>query len=141
MVGKESMYQQLPCTMFKKLAWMYSVTFLLIGILGLVPATSTGGLIFGIFSTNVVFCIVYLISGLLAVLAAWAPNDRARLYFKALGIIYAVVAIAGFVQGDVVFGVMATNVTDNVLNLVLAVVALWAGFGAKIESPMPVASM
>ena len=58
---------------------------------------------------------------------------RARLYFKVFGIVYALITVLGFIQGNTVLGLMAVNMADNLLNLVIALVALWAGFGSKEE--------
>lgn len=116
--------------MLQKLAWVFGVIFIVIGLLGLVPSFAVGGLLFGTFSVNTMFSAVYIISGLLAMAAAWRGGHSTQLYFKVFGVLYAIATVAGFLQGDTVLGVMTTNTADNVLNLVLAAVALWAGFGA-----------
>jgi len=122
--------------MIKKLAWVFGIVFIVIGILGLMPTFTSGGMLFGVFSLDVMLSAVYLISGILAILAVWGTGSYTQLYFKVFGVVYAIITIIGFIQGDTVLGLMTVNTADNVLNLVIAAVALWAGFGARAESGM-----
>ena len=78
--------------------------------------------------------VIYIATGALAILAARQGAFRARLYFKVFGIIYALITVLGLIQGNTVLGLMAVNMADNLLNLVIALVALWAGFGSKEEA-------
>lgn len=122
--------------MLQKLAWVFGIVFILIGILGFIPAVTPGGLLLGIFSVDAMHNVVHLVSGVLAILAAWSSVSYSRLYFKVFGVVYAIVTVIGFVQGDTILGLMMVNMADNVLHLVIAAVALWAGFGMKSESAM-----
>jgi hypothetical protein len=117
--------------MVQKLAWVFGIVFIIIGILGFIPSLVPGGLLLGIFSVDAMHNVVHLISGILAIGAAWSSASYSRLYFKVFGVVYALVTIIGFVQGDTILGLMMINTADNVLHLVIAVVALWAGFGMK----------
>jgi len=121
--------------MLQKLAWVFGVIFILIGVIGFVPAAAPGGLLLGIFSVDSLHNTIHLLSGVIVILAALGSASYARLYFKVFGIIYALVAILGFVFGGEVFGMMM-NTADNLLHVVIAVVALWAGFGTKDSMPM-----
>lgn len=123
--------------MIQKLAWLFGIVFIVIGILGFVPALVSGGLLFGIFSVDAMHNTVHLLSGVLAILAALGAGSYARLYFKVFGVVYAIVTVIGFIQGDTILGLMTVNMADNVLHLVIAAVALWAGFGAKGQAPTP----
>jgi hypothetical protein len=116
--------------MVQKLAWVFGIVFLIVGVLGFVPALTPGGHLLGIFEVDPLHNVIHLLSGVLALGAAWA-GSYARLYFQVFGIVYAVVAVAGFLQGDTVLGLIATNTADHVLHLAIAAVALWAGFGMK----------
>lgn len=123
--------------MIQKLAWVFGIVFIVIGILGFIPSLVPGGLLLGVFSVDAMHNIVHLVSGVLAILAAWGSVRYARLYFKVFGIVYALVTVIGFIQGDTILGLMMINTADNFLHLVTAVVALWAGFGVKADAPMP----
>jgi hypothetical protein len=53
------------------------------------------------------------------------------LYFQVFGVVYGLVTVVGFLQGDTVLGLIGVNMADNVLHLAIAAVALYAGFGMK----------
>ena len=55
------------------------------------------------------------------------------LALKIVGVIYGIVAVLGFVMGDMVFGI-AMNMADHWLHVVLAIVILYAGFGLPAET-------
>lgn len=121
--------------MIQKLAWVFGIVFLLVGVAGFVPALTVDGMLLGIFEVDPLHNVIHLLSGILALGAVLAGN-YARLYFQVFGVVYAFVAVIGFLQGDSVLGLIATNTADHMLHLVIAVVALWAGFGVK-EGAMP----
>ena len=126
--------------MIQKLAWVFGIVFLAVGVLGYVPAATPGGLLLGLFMVDPLHNVIHIASGLL-VLGAVLMGNYARLYFQVFGVVYAVVAVVGFIQGDTVLGLIMTNMADHVLHLVIAAVALWAGFGMKERSGMMAASM
>ncbi len=122
--------------MIQKMAWAFGVFFLLLGILGLVPSLAPGESLFGTFAVDVMGNAVYLLTGALAILAAWGSGLYARLYFKVFGLVYAIVTVIGFISGDTILGLMTVNTADNFLHLLIALIALWAGFGAKPDTRM-----
>ncbi len=110
-------------------AFVLGVVLLIVGVLGYVPNPIVGPV--GIFLTNNLHNLVHIISGiflLLGVYTALTPG----LALKILGVVYAIVAILGFVMmkgGDgMMFGI-AMNTMDHWLHVVLAIVILAAGFG------------
>ena len=119
--------------MTQKIALVFGVVFIILGGLGFVPGVAAGGLLLGMFSLDVMHSVVYLISGVVAIVAGWHSDAYARLYFKVFGIVYAIFTVAGLLQGDTILGLMATNIGDNLLDLVAAAIALWLGFGAAEE--------
>ncbi len=121
--------------MVQKLAWVFGIVLLLVGILGYVPGITSNGLLLGLFMVDGLHNIIHLLTGLLAVGAAWGTGAYSRLYFKVFGVVYGLVTILGFIQGDNVLGLFMVNTMDNLLHLVIAAVALWAGFFAKAEVP------
>jgi hypothetical protein len=113
----------------RNVAFVLGVIMLIVGVLGYVPNPIVGPT--GFFVTNNLHNLVHIISGiflLLGVYTALTPG----LALKILGIVYAIVAICGFVimkGGDgVMFGI-AMNMMDHWLHVVLAIVILAAGFG------------
>jgi len=113
----------------KTAAFALGVILIIAGVLGYIPNPVVGPT--GIFVTNNMHNLVHIISGiflLIGVYSALTPS----LALKILGVVYAIVAILGFVMmhgGDgVMFGI-AMNRLDHWLHVVLAVVILAAGFG------------
>ena len=123
------------------LAWIFGVVLTLVGILGFVPGiTSADGMLLGLFMTDGIHNIIHVITGLAALAAAWGMFST-RLYFQVFGVVYGLVTIIGFLQGVTVLGLITVNMADNVLHLLIAAVALWAGFGMKESGGMSMGGM
>lgn len=124
--------------MLKKAAMVVGAVFLLIGILGFVPGVTVDSdgvkKLLGIFQVDAVHNLVHIVSGL-AALAASQRVDWSRLFFQAMGVVYALVTVVGFMVGDggSVLGLFHVNVADNLLHLVLAAAFLYLGFGVPAE--------
>ena len=118
--------------MIKKVAIVFGVVFVLIGILGFVPGiTTSDGLLLGIFNVNAVHNIVHLLSGIVA-LAAASSEKNSKMYFQIFGVVYALVAVLGFYyQGNEILGLVASNMYDTYLHVLIALVALYFGFASK----------
>lgn len=113
----------------RNVAFVLGVIMLIVGVLGYVPNPIVGPR--GFFVTNNLHNLVHILSGiflLLGVYTALTPS----LALKILGVVYAIVAVCGFVVmkgGDgLMFGI-AMNMMDHWLHVVLAIVILAAGFG------------
>lgn len=104
---------------------------MIVGVLGFVPGAISHNLLLGIFEVDSLQNIIHLLSGLIAIGAAWGSGEYARLYFRAFGVVYAIIAVIGFLQGSSVLGIFAVNMADNLFHLIIAVAALWIGFGMK----------
>lgn len=121
--------------MLKRIALIWGIVFVLIGILGFIPGISTKDdgmgmrLLLGLFMVNGVHNIVHLLTGV-ASLASAGSEKTARLYFQAFGVVYALVTIIGFIigSGHYVLGFIPVNMADNFLHLAIALVALYFGF-------------
>ncbi|MDO8561444.1 MAG: DUF4383 domain-containing protein [bacterium] len=122
----------------QKLARIFGVVFVAIGVLGFVPGITSDGSLLGIFQVDTMHNIIHLITGVLAFWAASGAGKNARLFFQVFGVVYAIVTVVGFMQGDTVLGIIAVNMADNVLHLVIAVGALYVGFGMKEAAGAPV---
>jgi Domain of unknown function (DUF4383) len=103
-----------------------------IGILGFIPGVAPDGNLLGIFAIDGVHNVVHLLSGIVGLAAGLSPYARyARWYALAFGIVYGLVTIIGFLQGDTVLGLFRINGADNILHLVIAVASLAVYFAAE----------
>lgn len=119
------------------MANVFGWVLLILGVLGFVPGITTDGHLLGIFDVNTLHNLVHLISGLAALYLASKGEAQAQLFFKVFGVIYGLVAVLGFFGGDaMVLGLISNNAADTWLHVVIAVVALWLGFGPKKEGSM-----
>lgn len=125
----------------KIVALVFGVVFLLVGILGFVPALTPGGALLGIFMVNGLHSIVHLLFGVLGIAAAL--TGASRLYNKAGGVIYLVLALVGFIAllgltalapGGMLLGLVMINMADNFLHLVLGLALAYVGFGIQSTS-------
>lgn len=112
-----------------KVAIVFGIIFIAIGVLGFVPAVTPGGLLAGIFEVDKLHNYVHLAVGIIALIAA-SKASYAKLFFQVFGVLFAAVTVAGFVRaGDLWF--MHGNMADNYFTLVIAVIALYLGFVVK----------
>ena len=122
--------------MVKTAAILFGIVFLVVGILGFVPACTTDmngmPMLLGIFHVNTAHIIVHLASGAVFLICGIAGAGPSRTFFKIFGIVYAIVAILGFMNGDKpLLGLISNNMADVWLHVGLAVVMLFFGFVAK----------
>lgn len=122
--------------MVTKLANIFGIVLLLVGILGFIPGITTDdGLLLGIFQTDGLHNIVHLVTGAIGIWAAKNGVKAAKMYFQVFGVIYAIITILGFFSGnEPVLGLISNNTADTILHLVIAVVALYLGFASKEDS-------
>lgn len=111
----------------KTAALVFGAVFVVVGILGFIPNPLLSPN--GIFMVNTTHNLVHLISG--AVLLAGVYTQLGpSLALKIIGVVYALVAILGFVMtDDMLLGMIAMNAADRWLHVVLAIALLAAGFG------------
>ena len=129
-------------------ALVYGIVFLLVGAGGFVPVllapphthpdlsvnTSFGHLM-GLFPVNLLHNIVHLAFGAWGV-AVHRSATGARNYARAVAIIYAVLAVSGFVPGlNTTFGLIPLFGNDIWLHAVLAAVAAYFGFVHREGEP------
>jgi hypothetical protein len=127
-------------TTAKNAAMVLGLVFLIIGVVGFLPNPIVSPT--GIFIVDKVHNCVHLASGILLLIGAYASAGTfgPSLALKLVGILYAIVAVLGFVTHDgMVFGMIAMNMADNWLHLILAAVLLYAGFGLAPQAGTAVA--
>ncbi len=125
--------------MVRKAAYAFAAVFLLIGVLGFVPALAPKDsmgmpLLLGLFMVGAIHNIIHLASGVAALVGASMGEKYASLYFKVFGLVYGLVTVVGFIQKDTVLGLIHVNMADNVLHLAIALAALVIGFAVKPAS-------
>jgi hypothetical protein len=124
-----------PAAPAQIVAGVLGVTLLLAGLIGFAADSSfdtgnvDGDLLLGL-EVNGWHNVVHAASGLL-LLAGLGSNERSRKLCRLFGLTYLVVTIIGFADGEDIVGLLPVNTADNVLHLVLALVALWAAAISK----------
>jgi hypothetical protein len=133
--------------MLRKLAGLYAAAFVGVFLVTHAPgATDEAGRLFGLFRIDPIDDIVHLLSGLAGVVvAAWAVR-LVPLYLRLIGILYGLDALVGlvvsrgfldgslFTQGPGRLDFGLTNVLINLPHIVLAGIALAAGFSGTGRS-------
>jgi hypothetical protein len=118
--------------MVKTAAILFGLVFLLVGVLGFVPAITKDEMLLGIFHVNFAHNIVHLASGAVFLLCGMSGASTSRAFFRIFGIVYALVAALGFYYGDQpILGLISNNMPVVWLHVVLAVVMLFLGFGTS----------
>lgn len=114
--------------LLRMIAILFGIGFIFAGAAGFFPEFMQDGLLFGFFQVDTMHNIFHIVSGVIAIMAATSYRYT-KLYFQIFGIIYAVITIVGFFwKGDLGFMVMPLNMADNILHLVITLVALYLGF-------------
>jgi len=125
--------------MVKTMAIIFGVVFLAVGILGFVPGATTDmngmPMLLGIFHVNAVHNCVHLASGLVFLLCGMAGAGPSRMFFRIFGLVYALVAVLGFLKPEgPVLGYISNNMPDVWLHVVLAAAMLFLGFLAPADT-------
>ena len=113
--------------MAKSFGMLFGIVFLAVGILGFVPGVTTTGadgmpMLLNIFMVNTAHSIVHIASGAVFLLASMAGAGAASLWFKLFGLVYAVVAVLGFMTPNgMLLGLISNNPADTWLHVGLAV--------------------
>ena len=129
-------------------ALVAGIVYLLVGIVGFVPGVlsppgvmtpddghglavvALQGRLMGLFPVNVLHDLVHLLIGIWGIVAYYS-FERARLFARALAIIYALFAMMGLIPRlDTVFGLVPLYGHDVWLHAITALVAAYFGWGA-----------
>ena len=126
---------QTDWTVNRIVAFIIGIVFLIIGILGLILHTTSGS-IFG-FQVDLVHNLVHLVTGILGIAAAY--TGYSRLFNQVFGIIYLALGILGLFPGVYfggrLLGIMHVNGADNLLHLIVGIVASAVGFFVREPEP------
>jgi hypothetical protein len=117
--------------MAKTFGMLFGIVFVAVGILGFVPGVTKDEMLLGIFHVNTVHSIIHIVSGAIFIFASMAGAGAARLWFKLFGLIYAVVAVLGFMKPNgPLLGMVSNNPATTWLHVVLAAAMLLIGFAS-----------
>ena len=123
------------------------IAFMVAGILGFMPGTAihhvlwsmpgnTGGheYLLGIFAVDGVHNLINLVIGFVGIAAYYW--DLARLYCLALGIVCLLIGILGFIPAllygnGMLLGLFHVNPADNLVYLIVGVIAAYLGFAPR----------
>lgn len=123
--------------MLKKIALGFGIAFLAVGALGFVPALVPDGKLLGLFEVNALHNFVHIATGVVAIFVGIGSERGVQMFFRVFGVIYAAVALLGAFYGEApLLGLIANNGADVALHAVIAVIALYLGFGLRPE-PVP----
>lgn len=115
--------------MLRMIAILFGIAFIFGGIAGFLPSFTTDGLLLGYFSVNLLHNLFHIATGVIAIMCA-VSHQATKYFFILFGILYGVIAIAGFSGAEIMSG-MQLNMADNVLHVFVAAVALFLGFSAR----------
>jgi hypothetical protein len=113
------------------MAVLFGVVFLVIGILGFVPALTKNEMLLGIFHVNTAHNCVHLLSGVIALFCGMSSVCASQWYFRIFGLVYAAVAVMGFMnmgKDTMLLGMVSNNDATTYLHVVIAAVSLILGF-------------
>jgi hypothetical protein len=124
--------------MIKRVALVFGIVFLLVGIAGYLTPGGMGmeadppaALLFGLFPVNMLHNAVHVAFGLWGIIAS-RSFAGARNYARIGGVVYALLTVLGFIAPSG-FGLVPLGGHDIWLHAVLAIGLLAAGFTAKDE--------
>ena len=116
----------------------FGATLLLVGILGFFVESSfdVGDSLRGdeliAFEVNGWHNVVHVLSGLVG-LALWRSRPGARSFALGFGLVYGIVTIWGFVDGNDVLSLIPVNDADNFLHLAISAAGIAAGLASRDE--------
>jgi hypothetical protein len=119
--------------MTKTIATLFGVIYLLVGVLGFIPALGgsssvASSALFNIASVNIYHNIVHVIIGL-AGLSGGRTEAGAAMFGKTFGVILLILGLVGFVTPNL-FGILPIGGGDIWIHLVTGAILAYVGFTA-----------
>src|SRR5689334_7539542 len=109
--------------MLRAIAIFFGLIFIVLGVLGFIPALAPNGMLFGAFLVNAMHNIVHLLTGAVAIWVGATSAEGSKVFFQVFGVVYVLVAILGFGYGDKpLLGIVANNAADAWLHLLIGAI-------------------
>jgi hypothetical protein len=115
-------------------ALLFGVIFIIIGVLGFVdnPLFNSDG----VFYTNKSLSGFHIIAGIILFVAALLGNERARTVLIVFGFLFLLLGLIGLITiggtgSGQLLGIFRVNGADNILYIMLGVLVLLVGIGAR----------
>lgn len=113
-------------------AFIYALIFLAMGIGGLIPVAVNEGLFLNVFQVNAWLNGLHIATGVYALIVAFWNEKAQRNFFRITGVIYAVMALMGFIfESREMYVFFANNGPDTWFHVILSIAALILGYGSK----------
>jgi hypothetical protein len=104
--------------MLRALAIIIGAVYILLGILGFIPAFVTNAKLFDLFRINFEQNVAHLATGIVSLLCGLISRFASRMFFMIAGIIYVFFALFGFRIGEgMLFEMFAVNFYSNLLHI------------------------
>lgn len=111
--------------MAKKLAWVFGIVFLLAAALRFMQGDND--MLYGL-HVNSRHNLVHMLTGIGFLVTAVAGENYAGMFFRIFGLVYGLVAVAGFALGELPGLDIPLNMADNVFHIVVSLACLLIGF-------------
>lgn len=115
----------------RKIAQLFGVVLVLVGVLGFIPALTPDGKLLGLFQVDLLHNIVHLATGAAALYLAMTMGEKGAVLFgKVFGVVYALVTVLGLLTGNALGlpGIIPVNMADNLLHVALTAVFVYLGY-------------
>lgn len=118
--------------MLRKIAKVFGVVFIVVGLAGFVPGITYQGRLIGVFHVNASLNILHLLTGIIAYWTSLRTPRASQLFFQVFAVVYAIMAVLGFGYGDRdILGVFSNDKADTWLHTLMALFNLYIGFFYK----------
>lgn len=128
MIERTRLFEWTPNRVY---AAMIGITFLVLAVCAWIFAPN-GPLLFGVFRTAISRNIIFSLTAVLALAAAYVGEDASRLFNQVFGIVYLLWGILSFIpginNGGVLFNFIHYNWVDNIMEIILGIIGLYVGF-------------
>ncbi|MDR5683702.1 MAG: DUF4383 domain-containing protein [Armatimonadota bacterium] len=116
--------------MAKTYAQVVGVVLIVVGLLGFIASDLLASLLGA--APSLVHNVIHLATGLIGAYIGFSAVSAARSFAQVFGVIYALVALLGFVAPATLVGIgIEVTAMYNVIHLVIALWGLWAGFSRQ----------